>query len=444
MQPVPYCPALRPGLLFALAFAAAGPAVQAQPTPAGPDTVRVWTRSWADGRKTYDTIAQAFTAKTGIRVEYFNATNDFEQRVSRAAAGGELPDLIINDSGATGQFLQMGLLEPVDRARVPGGAELHERAWAAARGFDGKYYGVPTSAQAHVLFIRQDWRNRLKLPVPKTWADLEALAVAFTTQDPDGNGKADTYGLAAPASAQRGYAAWFVSSYVWQAGGEFVREVRPREFKGSADSAGVQQALGFLRRLHCERKVTQPGAMTATTQDANKSFISGQAGIYLSGPYHISLFDREPGRERVEVVPAPAGPAGAAVLAGGELAYFPKAAKNKAGAMKFVEFLISPAGQELGMRATSGGLSVVRLPVNKKVQAGEVYKDPRWQTVATAYAEHARDQPLIPNWTRMQQVIADSMNTVLSRCGSDIAGEMKKLNTRIDAELAQQKALAKP
>ncbi|NJN00522.1 MAG: extracellular solute-binding protein [Aquincola sp.] len=178
----------------------------------------MWTRSWADGRKTYDTIAQAFTAKTGIRVEYFNATNDFEQRVSRAAAGGELPDLIINDSGATGQFLQMGLLEPVDPARIAGGTDLHERAWASAKGFDGKLYGVPTSVQAHVLFIRQDWRARLKLPVPKTWADLEALAVAFTTRDPDGNGKADTYGMAVPGSAQRGYAAWFISSYVWQAG----------------------------------------------------------------------------------------------------------------------------------------------------------------------------------------------------------------------------------
>ncbi|HEY1092357.1 MAG TPA: sugar ABC transporter substrate-binding protein [Burkholderiaceae bacterium] len=409
--------------------------------------VKVWTRSWADGRKTYDTIAQAFTAKTGIKVEYFNATTDFEQRVSRAAAGGELPDLIINDSGATGQFVQMGLVEPLDPSKIAGGADLHERAWAAAKGFDGKTYGVPTSAQANVLFIRKDWREKLKLPVPRTWADLEALAQAFTTQDPDGNGRADTYGFAFPGSAQRGYTAWFMSSFVWQAGGEFMRAVKPGQFKATADEPGVQAAVHLLRRLHCDLKATQPGAMTATTTEANKSFISGQSGIYLSGPYHISLFDREPGKDRIEVLAAPAGPGpqgGRAVLAGGELAYFPKAGKNKAGALKFVEFLISPEGQKLGMSSAGGGFSVVRLPVNRKVDAAEVHKDARWQTVAQEYTEHGHTQPLIPNWTRMQQVVAEGLNATLARCGSDVATEMGKLNRRINQELAVQKALARP
>ena len=410
------------------------------------DVLKVWTRSWADGRKTYDSIGKAFTARTGIRIEYFNATTDFEQRVSRAAAGGELPDLIINDSGSTGQFLQMGLLEPLDRSKVPGGADLQERAWDGARGFDGNYYGVPISAQANVLFIRKDWREKLKLPVPKTWADLETLARAFSTQDPDGNGKADTYGFALPGSAQRGYVAWFMSSYVWQAGGEFVRAVRPGQFLGAADQPPVQQAVGMMRRLHCELKATQPGAMTATTSEANKAFISGQVGMYFSGPYHIPLFDREPGRQRVEMVAAPAGPGpngGRAVLAGGELAYFPKAGKNKSGAMKFVEFLISPEGQTLGMKATSGGLSVVRLPVNRKVDAADIYKDPRWQTVAEEYAEHGRSQPAIPNWSRMQQLIAEGLNATLARCNADIGTDLKKLNRRIDQELSAQKALAR-
>lgn len=426
-------------LVLLAAAAAAAPLAHAQQ-----DVVRVWTRSWADGRKTYDTIAAAFTARTGVRVEYFNATTDFEQRVSRAAAGGELPDLIINDSGSTGQFVQMGLLAPLDRASVRGAADLHERAWEGARGFDGRIYGVPTSAQANVLFIRKDWRTRLQLPVPTTWAELEKLAVAFTTQDPDGNGRADTYGFALPGSAQRGYTAWFMSSFVWQGGGEFMRAVAPGRFKATADEAGTVAGVNFLRRLHCELKVTQPGAMTAATTEANKAFISGQAGIYLSGPYHISLFDREPGRERIEVVPAPAGPAGRAVLAGGEVAYFPKAGRNKAGAMKFVEFLISPEGQALGMKASSGGLAVVRLPVNTKVDAAQVHGDPRWQTVAQEYAQHGRAQPAVPNWTRMQQLVAEGLNATLARCGSDVSAEMKRLNTRISQELATQKALARP
>ncbi|MBC7939520.1 MAG: hypothetical protein H7Z19_07100, partial [Chitinophagaceae bacterium] len=56
--------------LAALWLAAAPAAAAAN----DPGALRVWTRSSNDGRKTYDAIAAAFTAKTGIRVEYFNAT----------------------------------------------------------------------------------------------------------------------------------------------------------------------------------------------------------------------------------------------------------------------------------------------------------------------------------------------------------------------------------
>jgi multiple sugar transport system substrate-binding protein len=420
-----------------LILGSAAHSVQAQ------ETVRVWTRSSADGRKTYDTIAEAFTRKTGIKVEYFNATTDFEQRVARAAAGGDLPDLIINDNGATGQFVVNGLLDTVDRSKIVGQADLHERAWVSAKGFDGNYYGVPTSVQANLLFIRKDWRNKLGLPVPQTWQDVETMARAFTEKDPDGNGKADTYGFVLPGSAQRGYTAWFISSYLWQAGGEFIRNVKPGQFKGALDEPAAISAVNYIRKLQCDLKVTQPGAMNAPTLEANKAFTSGQAGMYLSGPYHIALFDKEPGRQLVEAVPAPEGPAGRAVLAGGELAYFPKAAKNKAAAKLFAEFMISVDGQTLGMRAATGGLPVVRLPVNGKVDPSNIYNDPRWVMVAQEHARFSRSFPAIPNWTRMQQIIAEGFNSTLARCSSDVVGDMKKLNLKVNEELRAQNVLVK-
>ena len=407
------------------------------------DSIQVWTRSSAEGRKTYESIAKAFTAKTGIKVEYFNAWTDFEQRIARAAIGGDLPDLIINDSGATGQFVQMGMLEAVDRQAVAGGQDLQERAWATAKGYDGKYYGVPTSAQAMVMYVRKDWRTKLQLPVPQTWDDLEALAKAFTHGDPDGDGKANTYGLVFPGSAQRGYAAWYMSSFMWQAGAEFVRPVGGGLFKGGMDEPAALAAVSWMRKMQCELKVTQPGAMNAPTQEANKAFISGQAGIYISGPYHIALFDREPGRDKVEAIPAPSGPGGRGVLGGGELAYFPKAAKNKAGALKFVEFLISPEGQTLGMKASAGGIAVVRLPVNRKVDPAQVNNDERWKMVAQEYEKNAHTMPAIPNWTRMQQVIGEGLNAILSRCSKDVAADLKKLNVHVNQELSAQRVLAK-
>ncbi len=430
------------GLLggLVLAFAAASAFAQAP----NADPLRIWTRSSNDGRKTYDAIAAAFTQKTGIRVEYFNATTDFEQRLARAAVGRDLPDVFINDGGSLGQFVNMGIVSEIDRSQIKGGTQIHERAWRTATLPNGKTFAVPTSAQAHVLFIRKDWRTQLGLPVPTTWDEVATLARAFTQRDPDGNGKADTYGFVFPGGTARGYTAWFISSFLFQAGGDFVRLQPDGRGKGALTEPAAAQTLRFFKRLVCDDKSTQPGAINASTQEANRAFISGQAGIYLSGPYHISLFDKEPGRDRIEVIAAPAGPGGTrATLAGGELAFISKTTQRRADALKFIEFLISVPGQTLGTHPPPGGMPVVRLPVNKQLDAGAAHQDPRWALVADSYLNSGKALPMLPNWARVQQVAADGFNATLARCSSNVEADLKALNAKIDAELDKQRVLAK-
>lgn len=441
---------LRARLVGLVVAAQAGAVLLAAPVWADEaPSLRIWTRSSADSRRTYDAIAAAFTQRTGLRVEYFNATTDFEQRLARAAVGRDLPDLLINDSGSLGLLKRMGVISPIDRREVVGAEDLSERAWRAATLPDGRVYGVPTSAQAHVLFVRRDWREKLGLPPPRDWNDLAAMARAFTERDPDGNGRDDTYGFVFPGGTARGYAAWFISSFLFQAGGDFVAIGADGKARGTLDQPAALRTLAYFRRLVCEDKVTQPGAINADTQEANRAFLSGQAGIYLSGPYHIALFDREPGRSRIEVLPAPAGPDGQrATLAGGELAYVTRTTRRRADALRFIEFLISPEGQRLGMRPppppTGGrpGLPVVRLPVNRRVDAAATHDDPRWTVVSESYEHHGRALPLVPHWSRLQQLAADGFNASLAHCSTTLEADLKALNARIDAELRRQGLLA--
>lgn len=289
-------------------------------------TLNVWIRASNDSKNIYKQEAEKFEAKTGIKIEYFNATTDFEQRLARATAGNALPDLIFNDAASLGQFIQLGIAEEIDPQSISGGDQLFPTAWKSTRYIDGKYYGVPTSAQTFALFIRKDWREKLGLPQPKSWEDIQTLAKAFTTQDPDGNGKNDTYGFIVPASTTRGYASWFMSSFIWQAGGDFVKE-EGGKFRAALNTPEVVQAMTFIRTMMCE-KVTQPGAINATTADVIPSFRSGQSGMFFSGPYHIALFDKDPGKDNFEVVPV-AGPKGEATLAEGTTVFMMKSSKQK-------------------------------------------------------------------------------------------------------------------
>src|SRR5258708_32258200 len=132
------------------------------------------------------------------------------------------------------------------------------------------------------------------------------------------------------------------------------------------------QAIAFMRSMVCN-KLTQPGAINATTADAIPAFRSGQAGIFFTGPYHLAVFDKEPGKDRYEVVAAPTGPKDATVLAEGTPAYVMKASPKKARPLAFIEFVISREGQELAMTA-AGGHPVLRVAANTQRHDGGRYR----------------------------------------------------------------------
>lgn len=64
---------------------------------------------------------------------------------------------------------------------------------------DGKIYGLacsPSLTEGQIMIIRQDWLDNLGLEAPTNMDEFEAVIKAFTEDDPDGNGKKDTYGFA--------------------------------------------------------------------------------------------------------------------------------------------------------------------------------------------------------------------------------------------------------
>lgn len=405
------------------------------------DTLNVWIRANNNARAVYEREAAEFEKNTGIKVSYFSASTDFEQRLARAAIGNTLPDLIINDAAYMGQLIQLGIVDMIDPATLENGKDLQPAALASLKYTDGNYYGIPTSVQASALYIRKDWREKLGLPQPQTWDDLKALAKAFTFNDPDGNQKNDTYGFGLPGSSTRGYTSWIMSSFIWQAGGEFVSH-GDNGFKATLDGQGVVAALTFMRGMICE-KMVQPGAINAVTSDISNAFRSGQVGMVLSGPYSLPVFTEEPGADKFEVIKPPRGPKGQDSIAEGEAIYLVKSGKQKEQAAKFIDFMISPEGQKLGTAVGTSNEPIVRLPVNKQVDANGVYKDPRWQVFADQYAHSGHYVPAVPNWTPIRQATADGFNKILSNCDADIAAELTKLNAKVDNELNKQKVLAK-
>ena len=427
-------PYARTAVLLSLALIASAQAQSKAP-------LKVWTRSSGPAQDTYIAIGKAYQAKTGQAVDFTFAGTDFEQRLARAIASGDLPDVVVNDTAQLGNLQSLGVLAQVDRSKVPGNKDIVDRAWKSAQGADGKYYGVPSSTQVFELFIRKDWRTKLRLPLPRSWEDVSKMAQAFTTKDPDGNGKNDTYGFIIPGSTTRGYASWFVSTFIWQSGGNFVQPAGNGMFRATLDTPAVATALKYVRSFICD-KTAQPNAINAVTADTAPSFYTGQAGLYLTGPYQIGLFDKELGKDKYEVVAFPKGPANADALAEGENSYIMKASKQPQNALAFAAFLASPEGQKIGMTFNIDG-QVVRLPINGKVDAAAVRGgDARWKTIQALYAKSGHAVPNVPNWAPIRALTGDGFNRILARCDSNVEQELGNLNTQLKQELDKQKVLA--
>lgn len=124
-----------------------------------------------------------------------------EERINTALASTSLADIVsltILENASVRNALKAGMFWEVGPYldEFPNlGAISEEQRRAASIG--GKLYGVPflKDVARNGVVIRKDWLDKLGLEVPKTTGELMAVAKAFTEQDPDGNGKKDTYGF---------------------------------------------------------------------------------------------------------------------------------------------------------------------------------------------------------------------------------------------------------
>jgi putative aldouronate transport system substrate-binding protein len=115
-------------------------------------------------------------------------------------ASNNLADIIHGDRVDMNKAGLQGALVPLDdliKQHAPNLQKfLEKNDWVRKQTIaaDGKLYVVPFVADGEAssgLFIRQDWLDKLKLPVPKTVDEYYKTLTAFRDQDPNGNGKKD-------------------------------------------------------------------------------------------------------------------------------------------------------------------------------------------------------------------------------------------------------------
>lgn len=152
---------------------------------------------------------------------------------------------------------------------------------------DGRLYAVPNhndyKESATMVWVRTDWLTKLGLEPPKTAQELMAVAEAFTTGDPDGNGMDDTYGFGFDGTLGIGDVYWnMFGSYpkIWieDADGSLVDGM----FGNEAQIANTRAGLEALQSLYGKGAI-DPEFATKDGSKVAEDVANGKFGIFFDG-----------------------------------------------------------------------------------------------------------------------------------------------------------------
>ncbi len=133
-------------------------------------------------------------------------SDQYVQKMNVTLASGELPDFMSVNAIQLKQLAESDLIEDMtalyEQYASPLTKDILSQEGSGpfdAATFDGKLMAIPqvepSIERSMFLWIRTDWLEKLSLQPPKTMADVLAISKAFAENDPDGNGKKDTFGL---------------------------------------------------------------------------------------------------------------------------------------------------------------------------------------------------------------------------------------------------------
>ncbi|RAP74681.1 extracellular solute-binding protein [Paenibacillus montanisoli] len=236
--------------------------------------------------------------KTNIktRVLWSASSTDFDQKMQLAIASNDIPDVMVVNEKTFRAMAAADQLEDLtdvyERYASPQLQDFYRstegRALEKAT-YEGKLMALPSvSIQADapsILWLRQDWLDKLKLQAPKTIDDFKNVLKAFVENDPDGNGKADTIGLtgnsitlASPIGGLHDFKGIFnaFNSYplIW------TKDEKGQVVYGST-LPGTKQALSVLHEMYVDGLIDKEFALRKTPDDL---VLNGKTGSFF-GPW---------------------------------------------------------------------------------------------------------------------------------------------------------------
>jgi putative aldouronate transport system substrate-binding protein len=295
---------------------------------------------------------------SGIKVTFVKGTDT--SKLLTAISSGEKYDLIQLDKQDMEILNEQGVLMPLDdkikaSKVISDPATFPTTEWDQVKAQDGKIYGIFTKFQGGTMpIVRKDWLDKLGLKEPKTLDEYYNVLKAFKERDPDGNGKADTYGLSTSGLYD---IQGFMSAAGVKAG--YVMKDGKRTIPYATEAA--IPIYEWFAKLYKEG-ILDPNFNTNDSGKMRDLFLTDRVGMITYWDAWVGMFNnmrkqKDPNTTFLaEGIPSAQGPDGKIILRRGDpnVWVIPTNSPDPATAMKFIEFWSTEKGNILGTLGIEG------------------------------------------------------------------------------------------
>jgi putative aldouronate transport system substrate-binding protein len=224
--------------------------------------------------------------------------DDFNDKLNVLMASGDIPDVVemVMPDQNYYKWAKQGAFLPIDEYidQYPT-LKLVPKSIYNQFKVDGHIYGIPTYSPTYTesLIVRKDWLDNLGLKMPTNYKELLDVAIAFTKDDPDKNGKNDTYGFALSANIYPDYNAGAYWSTAW------YHKDKDGNYIPGVIGPGRKEVIQMLHDAYAQGAVTKDFAVVDWAH-LNKEFYSGKAGICIGTPvgenedFNLGLWKQHP------------------------------------------------------------------------------------------------------------------------------------------------------
>lgn len=269
------------------------------------EVLTVWVYGSPQEAELYRRIAPEFQRQhpqIRLRLEVIPGRS-VVQKLLTGMDAGHAPDVCVLHWRQMPQVASTGQLLPLDQLVQRDNIDLQDYYPVGIQGYTyhDTLYGLPVKGSTITCFYNMDLFDRYGVAYPTddwTWDDLLEKSRKLTL-DIDQDGLPDIFGCTP----------YDIASYVWSAGGDFLRWENGR-YVSNLDDPRVTEAVQFYVDLFFKHKVSPPRpGVRSENPMSTFTFEAGRIAIGIMGPWMIPTFQLLD-RFRWNTALFPSGPAG--------------------------------------------------------------------------------------------------------------------------------------